>query len=135
LKVKTWTPRPRKARSEAGQDGGERLAFASLHLGQLAVVNRETRPDLDIERFQADRPFGRFSDNGERVDHDFVEGRSVMHAPTDLCGIALQFFVGELAIDLGASIDLIDLPLVSAIRDLDGAAAQAGQSCEHPADE
>ncbi len=58
----------------AGKRGDEGLAFAGLHLGDLAGVEDHAADELDVEVAHADGAAAGFADDGEGFGEDGVEG-------------------------------------------------------------
>ena len=58
----------------AGEGGDEGLAFAGLHLGDLALVEDVAAEELDVEVAHADGALAGFADDGKGLGEDFVEG-------------------------------------------------------------
>ena len=58
----------------AGERGDEGLAFAGLHLGDLAGVEDHAADQLDVEVAHADGALAGFADDGEGFGQDGVEG-------------------------------------------------------------
>jgi len=58
----------------AGECGDEGLAFAGLHLGDLAGVQGHAADHLHVEVAHADGALAGFADDGEGFGKDFVEG-------------------------------------------------------------
>ena len=96
-------------RVEVGrQRRDERLAFAGLHLGDLAAVEDDAADELDVEVPHVQHAAAGFPDDGEGFRHQVVERRSVGEPLPELGGLGPQLVVGE-ALDLGfLGIDLGD---------------------------
>ena len=58
----------------AGEGGDEGLAFAGLHLGDLALVEDHAADELDVEVAHADGALAGLADDGEGLGEDGVEG-------------------------------------------------------------
>ncbi len=58
----------------AGQGGHEGLAFAGLHLGNLAGMEDDAADELHVEVTHLHGAFAGFADDGEGLGHDGVEG-------------------------------------------------------------
>ena len=58
----------------AGERGDEGLAFAGLHLGDLAGVEDDAADQLDVEVTHLDGALAGFADDGEGLGEDVVEG-------------------------------------------------------------
>ena len=73
-----------------GQGRHERLAFAGLHLGDPAEVQRGAAHELHVEVALADRALGRLAGDGERLDQEVVEVLAVVETLTELGGLRLR---------------------------------------------
>ena len=78
-----------------GQRGDEGLAFAGLHLGDPAEVQRHAAHELHVEVALAEDAPGRLPDDGEGLDEEVVEGLAVLDALLELDGLVRQGVVGE----------------------------------------
>ena len=58
-----------------GQGGDERLAFAGLHLGDLAAMENDAADELDVEVPHVERAPSRLANDGERFGQQIVERR------------------------------------------------------------
>ena len=56
-----------------GMTATQRLAFAGLHLGDVAVVQHDAAHELHVEGPQAEHPLGRLAHDGERLVEQVVE--------------------------------------------------------------
>ena len=82
---------------EVGREGRhEGLAFARLHLGDPAEVERRPAHQLDVEVALADRSASRFAGDGKRLDGDVVELGAVRKSLLELGGLGPQVVVGQL---------------------------------------
>ncbi len=80
-------------------DGGrrdERLAFARLHLRDLAFVEDHAAHELHVEMALAERALGGFADGGEGFDEEAVELLALGEAFLEFGGLGAQGVVGEL---------------------------------------
>ena len=90
------------------QRGDERLALASLHLGNLAGVEGHATDELNVEVTQAKRALAGFAHRGKRLGQDLVERLAVFGTFAELVGKGAQLFVVEL-FHLGLqAIDAVD---------------------------
>ena len=78
------------------QGGDQRLAFAGLHLGDLAAVQDHAALELDVELALAERALGRLAHRGEGLDQEVVQGLALGQALAELDGLGAQLLVGEL---------------------------------------
>ncbi len=105
----------------AGEGGDEGLAFAGLHLGDLALVEDHAADHLDVEVAHADDAAAGFADYGEGfgedvvergffgVDAGFVVGdafESGGDAGAEFGGLGGELLVGELLDGLFEGVDL-----------------------------
>ena len=85
----------------------ERLAFAGLHLGDLAAVQDDAADQLDVEVAHVQHAAAGFADYGKGFRNEVVERRSAGEPLPELGGLRHQLVVGEaldfrfLGIDLG----------------------------------
>ena len=83
-------------RIQIGRQGrDERLAFARLHLGDLAAVQHHAADQLDVEVAHVEHAPARLADDRERLRQEVVERLAVGEARLELRGLATQLFVGE----------------------------------------
>jgi hypothetical protein len=80
-----------------GQRRDEGLAFAGLHLGDLAVVQDHAAEELDIEMTHAQRALRRLAHDRESFGEELVERCAVGMALLQRIGLAAQFRIGQLA--------------------------------------
>ena len=78
-----------------GQRGDERLAFAGLHLGDLALMEDDAADELDVEVAHADAPPRRLADDGEGLRQDVVHALAVGQALAELVGLGAQLGVAQ----------------------------------------
>ena len=69
----TWTPRPASAFRVHRHRGDERLAFARLHLGDLALVQDHAADQLHVERPHFEGAQGGLPHHGEGLLEELVE--------------------------------------------------------------
>ena len=77
------------------QGGDQRLAFAGLHLGDLALVQDHAALELHVEGTLAERALGRLAHRGEGLDQQVVERLALGEAVAEFDGLAAQRLVGE----------------------------------------
>ena len=75
----------------------QRLAFAGLHLGDLAFVQDHAADQLHVEMALAERALGRLAHGGEGRHQDVVERLAVGELLLEVVGARAQLLVGELA--------------------------------------
>ncbi len=78
-----------------GQRGDERLAFAGLHLGDVAAVQHHAADQLHVEVPHVEHAAAGFADDGEGFRQQVVERFAVGDALAELGGLAAQLLVGE----------------------------------------
>ena len=78
------------------QRGHQRLAFAGLHLGDLAAMEDHPADQLDVEMAHVQRAAAGFADHGERVGQQVVERLALLQALTEFRSLGAQLFVREL---------------------------------------
>ena len=59
------------------QGGDQRLAFAGLHFGDLALVQDHAADQLHVEVAHVEDAAAGFADDGEGFDQEVVEGRAL----------------------------------------------------------
>ena len=79
-----------------GQRRDEGLAFAGLHLGDLAVVQDHAAEELDIEMTHAQRALRRLAHDRESIGEELVERCAVGMALLQRLGLAAQLRIGQL---------------------------------------
>ena len=85
------------------QGGDQRLAFAGLHLGDLALVQDHAAHELDVEMALAERALGRLAHRGEGLDQQVVEGLALGQALAELGGLGAQLLVARASSNSGSS--------------------------------
>ena len=78
-----------------GQRRDERLAFARLHLGDLAFVEDRAADELDVEVPHVQHAAAGLAHHGERLGQQVVERLAVGEALAELDGLAAQLLVGQ----------------------------------------
>ena len=73
----------------------ERLAFAGLHLGDLALVQYGAADQLHVEVPHVEHAPAGFADDGERLGQQVVERLAIGEALPELGGLAAQLLVGQ----------------------------------------
>jgi hypothetical protein len=114
------------------QGGDQRLAFAGLHLGDLALVQDHAALELHIEVALAERALGRLAHHGEGLDQEVVQGLALGQPLAEFRRLGTQLLVAELG---KLRLECVDLRhrLVEAFDDaIIGCAEQAsGQRPQH----
>ena len=77
------------------QRGDERLAFAGLHLGDLAAVEHHAADQLDVEVPHVEHAAAGFADDREGLGQQVVERLAVGEARAELGGLGAELRVGE----------------------------------------
>ncbi len=75
--------------------GDQRLAFAGLHLGNLAFVQHHAADHLDVEMTLAERALGGLADGGESRHQDVVERTALGELLLEFLGAGAQRVVGQ----------------------------------------
>ena len=107
----------------------QRLAFAGLHLGNLALVQHHAADELNVEMALAERALAGLAHGGESGDENVVEGRAVGELFLELFGARAQRFVGELLDLLLQRVDGIDPRPVGADAPVVGGTEQLASDC------
>ena len=107
----------------AGQGGDEGLAFAGLHLGDVALVKRHGADELHIKVAHAHGALGSLAHGGKGLGKHIVERLAVGVTLAELIGLAAELLLGHL-LKLGLkTVDLVD-DLVVALKVLIGSKGQ-----------
>ena len=107
----------------AGQRGDEGLAFAGLHLGDVALVQRHGANELHVKVAHTHGALGSLAHGGEGLGKHVVERLAVGVTLAELIGLGAEFLLGHL-LKLGLkTVDLID-DLVVALKVLIGSKGQ-----------
>ncbi len=110
----------------------QRLAFAGLHLGDLAFVQDHAADQLHVEMALAERALGGFAHRRERVDQDVVKRSAVGELLLQFAGACLQRVVGQRFELLLQCIDGANARLIAADAPVIGRAEQfTGDSADH----
>ena len=78
-----------------GQRGDEGLAFARLHLGDLAFVQNHAADELHVEMALTEGALGSLAHRGEGGDEQIVDRSAFGKLPPEVLGTQLQLVVGE----------------------------------------
>ena len=112
--------------------GDQRLAFAGLHLGDLAFVQDHAADQLHVEMTLAERALGGFAHGGEGRHQNVVERGAVGDLLLEFVGARLQRVVGERFELLLQRVDLVDPRLIAADAPFIGGTKQlAGDGADH----
>ncbi len=76
-----------------GKGRGQRFALASLHLGDLALMQHQAADQLRIERALADGAFGRFAHRGEGVIQHIIQALALLDAAAQPVGSSLELVI------------------------------------------
>ncbi len=76
MTVTTCTPWPASAFEVAGERGHQRLAFAGLHFGDLALVQHHAADQLHVEVAHLHRAPARLADHREGLGQNLVQRRA-----------------------------------------------------------
>ena len=93
-------PLPGQGVQVSGHGRHQGLAFARLHLGDVALVQDDGPHHLDVEVSLADRAPSGLADGGERLGEQVVQALTGLQAPPKLLGLRPELLVGEL-LELG----------------------------------
>ncbi len=103
----------------------ERLAFARLHLGDVALVEDDPAHQLDVEHPLVGRALARLANGRERVEDELVEALAVLEPLAERGRQTLQLCVGELLVlrlerrDVrGLLLETLDAPALADAQDL-----------------
>ena len=110
----------------------QRLAFAGLHLGDVALVQHHAADQLHVEMALAERALGRLAHRGEGRNQDVVERLALGELLAELGGARLQRLVRQGG-DLGLErVDGVDAGLVSLDPPVIGGTEKlAGERADH----
>ncbi len=78
-----------------GERGNQGLAFAGLHLGDVALVQHHAADQLDVEMALAERALGGLADGGEGRHQEIVERLALGDLRLELGGPGLQRLVRQ----------------------------------------
>ena len=79
-----------------GQRRDQRLAFAGLHLGDLAAVQHHAADELHVEVPHVQHAAAGLADDGKGLGQQVVERLAVGEPRAEFGGLAAELFVGEL---------------------------------------
>jgi len=88
----------------------ERLSFAGLHLGDLALVQHDTGHQLHVEVTHVEGSPRSLAHGRERLDQDVVECLAVLEPRLEFVGLGTQLLVAEPLVFRFQRVDLIDDP-------------------------
>ena len=110
----------------------QRLAFAGLHLGDVALVQHHAADQLHVEMALAERALGGLAHGGEGRNEHVVERLAVGEFLAEFVGAGLQRLVGERG-DLGFQrVDGVDPGLIALDPAVVGGAEElAGERADH----
>ena len=110
----------------------QRLAFAGLHLGDVALVQHHAADQLNVEMALAERPLGGLAHRGEGGHQQVVQRLALGELLLELGGAGLERLVGEFR-DLGLQrVDRVDAGLISLHPPVVGGAEKlAGERADH----
>ncbi len=77
------------------QRGGQRLAFASAHFGDLAIVQHHAADQLHVEMAHLHHALAGFATHGECFGQQHIEGLALGEALAECLGLGLQFGIGK----------------------------------------
>ena len=110
----------------------QRLAFAGLHLGDVALMQHHAADQLDVEMALAERAFGRLAHGGEGRNQEVVQRLAVGELLAEFGGARLQRLVrqrGEFRLE---RVDGVDAGLISLDPPVIGGAEKlAGERADH----
>ena len=110
----------------------QRLAFAGLHLGDVAFVQHHAADQLDVEMPLAERALGRLAHGGEGRNQDVVEGLAVGELLPEFGGARLQRLVRQRRDLRLERVDGVDAGLISLDPPVVGGAEKlAGERADH----
>ena len=110
----------------------QRLAFAGLHLGDLALVQDHAADELHVEMPLADGALGRLADGRERRHQDVVERLALGEFLLEGFGARAKLVVGKLDQFRLERVDGVDPRLILAHAPVIGGAEKlAGDSTDH----
>ena len=110
----------------------QRLAFAGLHLGDIALVQHHAADQLHVEMPLLEGALGRLAHGGEGGNQDVVQRLAVCELLAEFGGAGLERLVGQRRDFRFQRIDGIDAGLVSLHPPVVGGAEKlAGERAEH----
>ncbi len=113
--------------------GDERLAFAGLHLGNLAFVEDHSADQLDVEMPLPERALGSFPNGRKGRDQDVVERGAFGHLLLEFFGARPERVVRQRLELFFEFVDLVHPRLIAADPPVVGGTEQlAGDGADHP---
>ena len=91
-----------------GQRGDQRLAFAGLHLGDLAAVEDDAADELHVEVPHVQHAASGLADDGEGLGQQVVERLALGDARAELRRLGAELLVGERLDRRLERVDLLD---------------------------
>lgn len=132
MTVTTWTPLPHERVQVHRKRCDQRLAFAGLHLGDVALVQHDAADQLDVEMALAERPLGGLAHGGEGGHQQVVERLAFGELLLEFGGAGLQRLVGEFRDLRLQRVDRVDAGLISLHPPVVGGAEKlAGERADH----
>jgi hypothetical protein len=110
----------------------QRLAFAGLHLGDVALMQHHAADQLDVEMPLAEGALGRLAHGGEGRNQDVVERLAIGELKAEFGGAGLQRLIRQRG-DFGLQrVDGVDTGLISLHPAIIGGAEKlAGERADH----
>ena len=128
----TCTPRPADGVEIDRQRRDQRLAFAGLHLGDLAFVQDHAADQLHVEMALAERALGRLAHGGEGRHQDVVERLAFGDLRLEGVGARAQLVVRQLCEFRLQRVDGVDPGLIAPDAPfVRGAEQLAGETTDH----
>ncbi len=93
-------PVPRQGIEVHGQRGGQRLAFARAHFGDLAVVQRHAADELHVEVAHLHDALGALAYHGKGLRQQVIQRAALLHALAELLRFGPQVLVAQ-CLELG----------------------------------
>ena len=110
----------------------QRLAFAGLHLGDVALMQHHAADQLDVEMALAERALGRLAHGGEGRHQQVVERLALGELLPEFFGTGLQRLVGERGDFLLQRVDGVDAGLIALDPTVVGGTEKlAGERADH----
>ena len=95
MTVTTWTPLPLERVQIDRERRDQRLAFAGLHLGDLAAMKRDAADQLDVIVTLAERPDRRLANRREGLRKQILKLLAVGKTLTKQLGLTAKLIVGQ----------------------------------------
>ena len=93
--VTRWTPRAREPVQVERLHGDERLSLTGLHLGDIALVQRDSAHQLDVEQPHAERALECLAHRRVRLEEQVFQRLAVLEALLELRRLGRELLVGE----------------------------------------